>query len=248
MWPLNILALQGKIQAMKKLKLLSVGAVQGLVAQLHDTFLAETGYEVECVFGAVGAIGDGLVDDETADLVALTDAQITQMARDGHVVAGSTRILGVVKTGVAVRKTDKVPDVSTSDAFEAALLAAEGIYIPDPALSTAGAHIIRVLRKLGIDRDDLTARLHIFPNSEDALAALAKGKGKGLLGCIQTTEIRFATDVVVAGLLPGMLGLSTIYSVAVTTQSKNADLAAQFISKLIGADAAPLRVAIGFEA
>jgi molybdate transport system substrate-binding protein len=233
---------------MKKLKLLSVGAVQGLVAQLQEAFLAETGYGVECVFDAATAIKEGFSDGEAADLVALPDAQITQMASDGLVVAGSTRILGVVNTGVAVRKTDKLPDVSTSDAFEAALLAAEGIYVPDPALSTAGAHVIRVLRKLGIDREDLEARLHIFPNSEAALAALAKGKGKGLLGCIQTTEIRFANDVVLAGLLPGMLGLSTIYSVAVTTQSKHANVAAKFISKLIGADAAALRKAIGFEA
>ncbi|WP_372657889.1 molybdate ABC transporter substrate-binding protein [Hydrogenophaga sp.] len=233
---------------MPKIKMLSGGAVQGLVAQLQESFLTETGCEVECVFDAVGAIKDGLVDGDKADLVALTDAQITQMGRDGHVVMDSARILGVVKTGVAVRKGDQVPDVSTSAALEAALLAAEGIYIPDPEQSTAGAHILKVLSKLGIDGDELAARLHIFPNGEEAMAELAKAKGKGLLGCIQTTEIRFAPDVVVAGLLPGNLGLATIYTVAVTTQSSNPVYAAQFISKLIGPDAAPLRMAIGFEA
>ena len=232
----------------QKIKMLSGGAVQGLVAQLHDAFMTETGFEVECVFGAVGTIESGLIGGDAADLVALTDAQITQMEADGHVVAGSARILGVVKTGIAVRKGVKAPDVSSTDALEAALLAAEGIYIPDPEQSTAGGHILRVLRKLGIAEDDLKTRLHVFPNSEEALAALAKSKGKGALGCIQTTEIRFAPDVVVAGMLPGKLGLSTIYSVAVTTSSKKPDVAAQFISKLIGADAAPLRVEIGFEA
>lgn len=228
--------------------MLSGGAAQGLVAQLHESFLAETGCEVECVFDAVGTIQNGLIDGESADLVALTDAQITQMLRDGHVVPGSARILGVVKTGVAVRKTDKVPDVSTPDALAAALLAAEGIYIPDPEQSTAGAHFMKVLRKLGIEGDDLAARLRIFPNGDGAMAELAKGKGKGLLGCIQTTEIRFAPNVVVAGLLPGNLSLSTIYTVAVTAQSRNPELAARFISKLIGPDAATLRLAIGFEA
>lgn len=233
---------------MSKIKMLSGGAAQGLVAQLRESFFTETGCEVECVFDAVGVIEGSLVDDKDADLVALTDAQINQLLGDGHVVPGSARILGVVKTGVAVRKTDKVPDVRTPDALKAALLAAEGIYIPDPEQSTAGAHFIRVLKKLGIDGDDLTARLRVFPNGDDAMAELAKGKGKGLLGCIQTTEIRFAPDVVVAGLLPGNLALATIYTVAVTTQSGNPELAAQFISKLIGPDAAPLRMAIGFEA
>ncbi|MEZ5707341.1 MAG: substrate-binding domain-containing protein [Burkholderiaceae bacterium] len=172
---------------MPTIKLLSGGAVQGLVAQLHDSFLAETGCHIECVFDAVGTIEGGLSDGEPADLIALTDAQITQMEQDGLVVAGSARILGVVKTGIAVRKGDKAPDIGTIDDLEAALLAAEGIYIPDPALSTAGAHIMRVLRKLGIDEESLKTRLMVFPNSEAALAALAQGQGNGLLGCIQTT-------------------------------------------------------------
>ncbi|MEZ5702171.1 MAG: substrate-binding domain-containing protein [Burkholderiaceae bacterium] len=196
---------------MPTIKLLSGGAVQGLVAQLHDSFLAETGCHIECVFDAVGTIEGGLSDGEPADLIALTDAQITQMEQDGLVVAGSARILGVVKTGIAVRKGDKAPDIGTIDDLEAALLAAEGIYIPDPALSTAGAHIMRVLRKLGIDEESLKTRLMVFPNSEAALAALAQGQGNGLLGCIQTTEIRFAPNVVVAGMLPGKLSLSTIH-------------------------------------
>jgi molybdate transport system substrate-binding protein len=230
------------------IKMLSGGAVQGLVAQLHDSFLAETECHVECVFDAVGTIEGGLADGQQADLIALTDAQITQMEQDGLVQGGSARILGVVKTGIAVRKGDKAPDIGTIDDLEATLLAAQGIYIPDPDLSTAGAHIMRVLRKLGIDEEALKTRLKIFPNSEEALAALAKGKGEGLLGCIQTTEIRFAPDVVVAGMLPGKLGLSTIYTVAISSQSANPEMAARFISKLIGAEAAPLRTAIGFEA
>ncbi len=233
---------------MPKIKMLSGGAAQGLVAQLQESFFNETGCEVECVFDAVGTLEGNLVDGDKADLIALTDTQITQLGRDGHVVPGSARILGVVKTGVAVRKTDKVPDVSTPEALEAALLAAEGIYIPDPEQSTAGAHFIRVLRRLGVDGEDLAARLRIFSNGEDAMTELARGHGKGLLGCIQTTEIRFAPDVVVAGLLPGNLGLATIYTVAVTTLSSNPEHAEQFISKLIGPDAADLRKSIGFEA
>ena len=127
----------------------------------------------------------------------------------------------------------------------------------DPGLRTlgwgvidvAGSKLHHVANGLCVSSgDDLAARVRIFANGDDAMAELAKGKGNGLLGCIQTTEIRFAPDVVVAGLLPGKLGLSTIYSVAVTTSSKKPEIAAQFISKLIGAEAAPLRVEIGFEA
>lgn len=174
--------------------------------------------------------------------------QITQLARDGHVVPGSARIPGVIRTGMAVRKADPMPDVNTPDALEAALLAAEGIYIPDPEQSTAGAHFMKILRKLGIDHDDLTSRLRIDPNGEETMVALAKGKGQGLLGCIQTTEIRFGSDVVLAGRLPGHVALATIDTAAVTTHSRHPEQAAQFISKLIGPDAAQLRMAMGFDA
>lgn len=228
--------------------MLSGGAAQGLVAQLQEAFLTETGCAVDCVYDAVGTLKDRLVDGDEADLIVLTDALITHLGREGHVVPRSARVLGVVKTGVAVRKGDKTPDVSTPEALQKALMAAEGIYIPDPELSTAGEHFMKVLRKLGLQEDDLKARLRVFPNGEDALAALAQAKGKGLLGCIQTTEIKFAPDVVVAGLLPAKLALATIYTAAVTTQAQNPEGAADFISKLTGPDVASLRVAGGFEA
>ena len=233
--------------AMSTIRLLSGGAAQGLVSHLQEDFRTETGCAVDALYDAVGAIKDRFMDGDAADLIILTDAIITQMAEEGHVVPGSARVLGVVKTGIAVRKGDEDLDVSTPEALKAALKAADAIYLPDPEQSTAGEHFVKVMRKLGV-YTALEDRVHIFPNGDDAMAALAKAKGKGLLGCIQTTEIRFAPGVVEAGPLPPRLELATIYTAAVTTRATNPEGAADFISKLTGPAIAPLRTGGAYEA
>ena len=94
---------------------------------------------------------DKLLSGEPCDLVILTQALIDQLASQGHVVAGSESPLGVVRTGVAIKPGQPVPDVSTAASLKAALLAANGIYFPDPLKATAGIHFMKVLKALGID-------------------------------------------------------------------------------------------------
>lgn len=232
---------------MSTIRLLSGGAAQGLVTQLQEKFLTETGCAVDAIFDAVGTIKDRFMEGDVADVLILTDALITQMSEEGHVVPGSARVLDVVKTGIAVRKGEDNLDVSTPEALKAALKGADAIYIPDPEQSTAGEHFVKVMRKLGV-YTALEDRLHIFANGEEAMAALAKAKGKGLLSCLQTTEIRFAPGVMVAGQLPPRLELATIYTAAVTTRAANPEGAADFISTLIGPAIASMRTEGGYEA
>ncbi len=135
----------------RQIRLISGGAAQGLVEQLKDRFLSESGCAVAGSFGAVGTMKDKLLSGEPCDLVILTQALIDQLASQGHVVAGSETPLGVVRTGVAIKSGQPVPDVSTAASLKAALLAANGIYFPDPLKATAGIHFMKVLKALGID-------------------------------------------------------------------------------------------------
>ena len=71
---------------MSTIRLLSGGAAQGLVSHLQEDFRTETGCAVDALYDAVGAIKDRFMDGDAADLIILTDAIITQMAEEGHVV------------------------------------------------------------------------------------------------------------------------------------------------------------------
>src|SRR5438445_11428025 len=106
------------------LRLLSGGAAQALVARMQGAFAQTHGVAVQGTFGAVGAMHGQLIAGEACDVLILTQALIEQLAKEGRVHADSITPLGIVKTGLAVRAGDALPNVSTGEALKAALLRA----------------------------------------------------------------------------------------------------------------------------
>ena len=231
---------------MKQLHVMGGGAAQGIVGQLKSRFVAQSGCDIEGTFGAVGMMKDRLLDGAACDVLILTQALIAQLTESGNVVAGSARPLGVVKTGVAVKVGETVPKVDTADALKAVLLGATGIYFPDPVKATAGIHFMKVLQSLGID-GELASRLRPFPNGATAMREMSQCAEAGLVGCTQVTEILYTPGVVLAGDLPKVFELATVYTAAVCSKAQEPVLAAQLISLLIGDEAAELRRSGGFE-
>ena len=90
---------------------LSGGAAASVVNGVRDQFEQATGSTVHGVFSAVGVMREKLVAGAPCDLVILTQPLIAQLVASGHVVAGSTRSLGRVKTGVAVRAGEAHPKI-----------------------------------------------------------------------------------------------------------------------------------------
>lgn len=230
----------------KQIHLLSGGAAQGLVRQLQDRFLGDSGCSVEGSFGAVGAMRDKLLAGEPCDLLILTQKLIDQLAADGHVVAGSAAPLGKVKTGVAVKAGETAPDVATAASLKAALLAAPGVYFPDPLKATAGIHFMKVLKALGI-AGALASRLRPFPNGATAMREMSQANEAGLIGCTQVTEILYTPGVQLVGLLPAEFELATVYTAALCSKAREPKAAADLIRLLAGPEAAAIRTAGGFE-
>lgn len=230
---------------MKQLRLLSGGAAQALVDAFKDAFAQQQGFTVEGTFGAVGFMKDKLLAGEPCDLVILTKALVDQLADDGHVVPASAVPLGIVKTGIATRTGDPVPDVSSADALKKALLAAPAIYHPDAAKATAGIHFMKVLQALGVD-GTVQAKLRPFPNGSTAMHELAVSGQAGAIGCTQVTEILYTSGVHLAGLLPRQFELATVYTAAVCSKAATPEAAAAFIRMLASDAAAPVRAQGGF--
>lgn len=229
-----------------RLNILSGGAAQSVVTALAGDFRAATGYELACTFSAVGEMKAKLLSGAPADLVILTQALIAELAAGGQVLPDSCADLGRVRTGVAVRAGDPLPDIAGANALRTALLAAESIFFPDPQKATAGIHFARVLDTLGI-RGAVEARLKTYPNGATAMRALAQAQGARLLGCTQVTEINNAPGVVLAGLLPPEFELATVYSAGVCAAAASPDAARRFIGRLTGEASRALRAKAGFE-
>ncbi len=228
------------------LHLLSGGAAQGLVAQLQAQFQSQNGCTVVGKYGAVGMMNDLLLAGEACDVIILTEALIGHLAGSGHVVAGSAQPLGIVKTGIAVKGGEAVPDVSNPRALKAALLNATGIYFPDPVKATAGIHFMKVLKALGIDAT-VANRLRPFANGATAMREMSQCQQAGLIGCTQVTEILYTPGIQLVAPLPKEFELATVYTAGVCAGARHTALARTLIDLLTGRESEALRRSAGFE-
>lgn len=230
---------------MGKLRILSGGAAQGLVIALAPAFQAETGFEIDGTFGAVGAMRAKLRAGETADVLILTSALIAELSREGHVIGESAVDVGSVQTSVAVRGRDPAPAIGDEASLRRALVNADAIYFPDPEQATAGIHFAGVLRKLGI-WEEVAKRVQTYPNGATAMRQLATSTAARPIGCTQTTEILSTPGVTLVGPLPHGFDLATVYTAAVAAKSSHADVARQLVKVLTGASARVHRERAGF--
>ncbi len=228
------------------LHILSGGAAQGVVRALQEDFRAQTGAGVQGTFGAVGMMKEKLLSGAPCDVLILTQALIDELEAAGRVAPGSAAPMGRVKTGIAVKAGEAQPDVSSADGLRAALLAARGIYFPDPQKATAGIHFINVVKKLGI-LADIEPALRPFPNGATAMAAMAKDNEPGLIGCTQVTEIMYTEGVTLVAALPIEFELATVYTAAVSSRSEQPELAQRLVAALSGDASRGLREKGGFE-
>jgi molybdate transport system substrate-binding protein len=229
----------------RPLHLLSGGAAQGLVNALKTSIETATHTHLSNTFGAVGLMKQKLIDGAPCDVVILTATLIDQLTASGHVVAGSARHLGPVKTGVAVKRGTPYPKVETAEQLKAAMLAATGIYFPDPQLATAGIHFMKVLNGLGI-AETVASKLRPYPNGNTAMNAMAACDDPHVIGCTQVTEILITEGVDLVANLPLEFELATMYTAGVRSTSTCQVEAQAMIDILTSPEQAELRAKGGF--
>jgi molybdate transport system substrate-binding protein len=228
------------------LNILSAGASKGLVESLRAKFRAETGVDIHGTFRAVGAIKERALAGEACDVIILTAAMIDELARLGRVFPATVAPLGRVRTAIAVREQDALPDISSGDALRKVVLASATVYVPDAERSTAGVHFVKVLHALAI-YDIVEPRLRSFPSGAMAMRELALSTECPAIGCTQVTEIKYTPGVALVGPLPPEFELATTYSVGVFFKAHQPELARRFTELLSGATARDLRLNGGFE-
>jgi molybdate transport system substrate-binding protein len=225
---------------------LSGGAAAAVVQGVQTEFEQATGSRIDGTFSAVGMMRDKLIAGTPCDVAIFTKPLIEQLIASGHVVPGSARSLGLVKTGVAVRSGTPHPAVSTRAELHAAMSAAQGIYFPDPDKATAGIHFLSALKALGLD-ETLRSKFRIFPNGATAMGEMAKSTESNLIGCTQVTEINYTQGVDLVAVLPAEFELSTDYTLGICTHTQNLQQAQLLADLLSGPASEAVRRQGGFE-
>jgi len=228
------------------LHVLCAGAVKGLVLAVQSGFESAAGGRLDARFGAVGAIRDELAAGAPCDVFIATEAMVATLAASGALRAGTSAAIGRVQTAIAVRAGAPLPAIESARSLKHSLLAAAALYIPDATRSTAGAHAVAVLERLGI-RAALAPRLRMFANGATAMRELAGASATPALGCTQATEIRYTPGLELVGPLPPPCALATVYSAAVGAAARDSAVARSFVDLLAGPASAALRDAGGFD-
>ena len=231
----------------RTLRILSGGALHGLVGRLQAAFEKEHDCRIEGTYGAVGAMKDKLLAGAPCDLVILSQKLVDELAaqREVHGQAPGARAVGVTKTGVALKEKHAPVSVDSPEKLQALLRAAPAIFYPDPAKATAGIHFHKVLEALGLAGD--ASRLKTYPNGAMAMAALAQSPEPEAVGCTQVTEIVITPGVRLNGLLPPPYELATTYTGAVAARAQEPELALALLEALTADSAAETRRKCGFE-
>jgi molybdate transport system substrate-binding protein len=217
-------------RAAAEIAVLAAAAIEQPFETVAHAFEHDTGTKVRVEFGSVGAIQNKLKAGAKPDLVILSSAAVAAADKDGTVLAGSRAVVGRAEIGVAIRHGTPAPDISTTDAFKRALLAAKSVSFTDPAGGgTAAIFVAGLFDRLGIT-DVLKKKALPFNTGREVIAAVLKGDAE--LGVGFTTEFVPVKGVEVVGPLPKEIEFVNEYSAFIPKASTAAEPARAFLAYL----------------
>jgi molybdate transport system substrate-binding protein len=168
------------------------------------------------------------------------------MERDGAVAAGSGADIATTSIGVAVRVGAAAPDISTPEAFKAALAGARKIAFSDAAVGgSAGVYLAGLFDRMGLA--DII-RQKGMPQKSGGEVASRVAEGSADLGMTLMAEIVPIEGARIVGPLPPPLGHDAVYRAGVSVACADEEAAAAFIAALTRPDTGEVWRAAGFTA
>jgi molybdate transport system substrate-binding protein len=227
------------------LKVISAGAVRGLIAQIIEDYSHQSGQKFDFTIGTTGQLRTVITSGQPADLVIVSVPLMAELEKTGKLTPGSRAELGRVGIGVAVRDGASVPDIATPDAFKQALIAARSVAYTNPAEGgTSGIYFNSLTERLGI-ADAIKQKAVLTKGGSEAAIEVAEGRAE--MAVIFVSEAIAVKGVKVAGLLPPSLQDYSAYAAAIPSNSTDPAAARAFIAALTSAAMAERWRANGFE-
>jgi molybdate transport system substrate-binding protein len=224
------------VDAAELVILTNQGATPG-VRELAAAFSQASGHKVTVIQEAGAALERRLNSPAPGDLLTANPEPFDDLIKKGKVVPGTVTPFVLAGLGVSVRAGAPKPDISTVDAYKAALIAAKSIGY---SFGCSGTHVADGIEKLGLTEQlkAKTVRTGGAANGGPVTDYLARGDFE--IG-IQQTNIMvgmLGTDYV--GPVPGELNKPCQSNVALLTGSKEPEAARAMIAFMISPAAAPL--------
>lgn len=213
------------------LKVLSGGAVQRGLEAAAQAFEIETGHKIVLTFATAPAIRRKVESEEIfADVVLAPVQTMEEFTNSGHIVAGSSVVIGSVKAGVVVRRDAPEPDIATAKSLKKEILDSQSLVYNE---GSSGIFVEKLLDQLGVAAE-VKARTIRFADAEGVMKHLAGSRAAREIGFGQITAILMRSDqgVKLVGPLPKEIENITTYAAGVSTRGEAPDLAQRFVRYL----------------
>jgi len=222
-----------------ELKVVAGGSLVPLFKELGPQFEKASGHKLSIHFDSTPSIVARLASGTAFDAAVVPIDVLKDAGAKARFAPASIVDIARVGYGVIVRAGAPKPDISTSEAFKQAMLAAPSIaYV---RASAAGNYISSVFEKLGIDKKMETKTKQ---ESSPVKIAAAVAAGKAALG-VFLMNVLVAPGVELVGPFPAELQQELVFTAGVASDSKQADAAKALLDFLRSPAAAAALKAAG---
>ena len=201
----------------------SVGA-RSVMDELGPQFERASGVVLSFRYDTAAALRRAIENGARFDVAVLTSPVMSVLTAANKIAGADQSTFASALIAVAVKHGAAKPDISTLEMFVQTLLSADKISYAKEGAS--GRHFQRVVKQLNLD-EALSDKLLPMSGAKEIEAV---ADGLATLGVQLTSEILPVKGVDLVGPLPGDLQNRTELKIAVSAESKSADLARRFIT------------------
>jgi molybdate transport system substrate-binding protein len=228
-----------------ELKVISAGAVRGVVGSMIDDYSKQTGHTFDFTTGPTGFLRDTIASGKPADLIIASSPLMAELEKTGKMTPGSRVEIGRIGLGVVIRDGAQAPKLATPDDLKSALINAKSIAYTDPKLGGVSVvHLMKISDQFGI-RDEVTKKGVHATGGNDAAAKVAKGEAE--IAVVLISEIGEAKGAKLAASLPGPTQLWMDYSAAIPASSTDPANAKALVSALTSPEMRDRWIEAGWE-
>ncbi len=221
------------------IKILSGGAMRGLMADLVPLFERASGTKVAIEFRLTSVLKKEIEAGAAFNVALLPRPELDELAEDEKIAPGSVTDVTRSAVGLAVRAGAPKPDIGTVEAFKRTLLAARSIGYSD---GPSGAYIAHLLERLGI-----AAAMKSKTRLTSRPVAELVASGEAEIGMQQIVAILPVQGADLVGPLPSELQNVIVYAAGLASNARNSEAARDFIACMRSAEAQRLIRTKGME-
>jgi molybdate transport system substrate-binding protein len=223
----SLCAFPAGAQSDLSLKILSPGFTANAgVVDLARGYEKQKGIKVTVQVAGMGRIlNEAGTDDPPADVIFLPAGLMDQLEANKGIVPGSRTPIGRVRIGLAIRKGQPIPDISTVVRLAAVLKSADAVLYSDPATGSMEAGIIDRMLKTHPEFAGVKGKISTKGEGGEAVM-----RGEGPMALQLICEIvNHPDDLANAGPVPDELGAYIDGVAAVSARSLHPGQAADWL-------------------